>query len=91
MARNDNPTKCKFTVRGSGQFPTDMLRYDSCWPADPVSAGHIAGHIMDDSAGRRDVVLCSINPRSLLTPDRWRSFGWTIVGYDGMLLPQFAY
>ena len=23
----------EFTVRGTGEFPTDMLRYDCCWPA----------------------------------------------------------
>jgi hypothetical protein len=31
----------RFTVRGRGQFPFDMLRYDSCYPQSGIDAVHL--------------------------------------------------
>ena len=31
-----------FTVQGSGEFPIDMLRHDSCWPAQPADSALVA-------------------------------------------------
>jgi hypothetical protein len=63
-----------FKVRGSGEFPYDMLRYDQCYPMttdDAVRLGY---------GGRRDVVLISNTDRMRRvgpTIKRWESFGWT--------------
>ena len=66
------------TVTGSGGFPFDMLRYDSCWPRRES----------EDSA-QLDVSMRSsreayTEPRSInvasyhhFTPARWKSFGWS--------------
>ncbi len=64
----------RFTVRGSGEFPLDMLRYDSCWP----KTGHDVAALEDHTA-RRDVRLCkyAANKRGpFFEAGRWRSFGW---------------
>jgi hypothetical protein len=63
-------------VEGRGQFPVDMLRYDSAFP-----------HREEDSAmckpehrERRRVVLCrrGVNESSG-SAARWSSFGWAVV------------
>ena len=62
----------RFYVRGRGEFPFDMLRYDTCYPASPVdSAGLYGGW---DAEGR---TVQLITNGQTFTPDRWRSFGWT--------------
>lgn len=65
-----------FTVRGSGQFPVDMLRYDGCFPSS-----------QDDVAfaftqrDERSVTLVSYTSmkQTRVTPARWESFGWKVV------------
>ncbi len=66
-------TVIKFAVRGRGRFPVDMLRYDRCWPVE--NANNIIDH-----EGLREVTLVS-NER-YITPGRWASFGWTVVGEE---------
>lgn len=70
-------------VVGSGDFPVDMFRYDFCSPAtesDSYGAGQgdtLAG------CGLRVVVVKRIIAPDVVggswTPDRWRSFGWSLV------------
>ena len=63
-----------FYVAGRGEFPLDMLRYDSCWPVTDTGA-------LIDRGQRRIKMACAkgIGP----TVDRWRSFGWTVEpGWD---------
>ena len=60
----------QFIVEGSGVFPMDMLRYDACWPAVGASAELIR------YKGKRTITLNTWNVG--ITPDRWRSFGWTV-------------
>jgi hypothetical protein len=71
--------KYRFTVQGSGSFPFDMLRYDSCYPfsssdACNIPEPHRYGPQMGRSPGNhRKVTLVSENEP---TPGRWESFGW---------------
>lgn len=64
-----------FVVAGRGEFPTDMLRYDECWPANAESA--LAIHLR----GRRVATFRTL--RSLnVHPKRWASFGWEVRKID---------
>jgi len=62
-------------VEGSGDFPVDMLRYDSCVPwgdrdSDKVSRGHEL----------RCVALRRFSTTGRgATATRWRSFGWRVL------------
>lgn len=58
----------------AGPFPTDMLRYDCCWPASTEDAIAMSISIAD-SEGTKPITLCSNKPP---TPKRWASFGWNI-------------
>jgi hypothetical protein len=72
----------RFRVRGIGQFPIDMLRYDGCFPSSEQDSGEIA--LTFSRFFRSD----DINPISLTkiadtkswTPEhgRWNSFLWKI-------------
>jgi hypothetical protein len=65
----------KFKVEGSGEFPVDMLRYDTCFPLTENDA-----HVIALQRGTRQVTLVR---RSLVptepTAGRWQSFGWRII------------
>ena len=73
-----------FKVRGKGQFPVDMLRYDECYPVDPVSVENIQEQKREgkteSSGGRpvlRDVHLVSYKAYGP-TEARWESFNWMV-------------
>ena len=71
--RRVDPVKSmfEFTVRGRGQFPFDMLRYDQCWPKSSAPDVSALWHTDDE----RTVTLVGIcSP----TVDRWASFGWRV-------------
>ncbi len=74
----------RFTVEGSGRFPIDMLRYDSCFPETEFEG---SGRIGDDTTiDRREVKLMTYHEhkaRNGLTPARWASFGWKIIEVNG--------
>lgn len=60
-----------FSVTGDGQFPFDMLRYDSCWPAHPQDVS-----LMSSRSGTlRRVTLVGLHAP---TDGRWASFGWPV-------------
>ena len=63
------------TVTGTGEFPIDMLRHDSCYPFSEADS-----HLITKS-DRRAIVLvrCSVNDGPA-TVKRWESFGWAIIG-----------
>lgn len=70
--------KGTFVVSGTGYFPTDMLRYDACWPATTEDASKIMDSFINgDTAERREVTL---NTASIYSPsrDRWKSNLWTV-------------
>jgi hypothetical protein len=66
----------RFTVEGNYPFPLDMLRYDSCWPADTNSALNIAKPDVHD----RTITLLTWGVG--ITPERWASFGWTVTSQE---------
>ena len=62
-----------FTVEGSGEFPFDMLRYDTCWPEHETDTP-MMGRGWSGRAKR------SVRMIGLRTPTvgRWLSFGWVV-------------
>ena len=72
----------EFIVVGIGQFPFDMLRYDSCWPADQESAICLSCSDEDhpDFFKAREVRLMRYVSEKKEPPARarWASFGWRI-------------
>jgi hypothetical protein len=63
-----------YTLLGHGDFAFDMLRYDSCWPADPASASNLSVTRADSTyMSPREVTITGIRPP---TTGRWQSFGW---------------
>lgn len=73
MARK---TVCDFTVTGTFPFPLDMLRYDTCYPADHESVVAI-----EESIQRVNYRTYTVKLRSRVsapTQERWHSFQWTV-------------
>ena len=63
-----------FEVTGQGRFPTDMLRYDQCWPTTTIDV-----HSLEHKRGRRTLHLSTVHRLKNdpgVTVDRWISFGW---------------
>lgn len=76
-----------FTVEGTGPFPLDMLRYDTCWPTDQQSVLGIAAPFRGDESVRRVRLTKVGNSRAEcanVAEDRWRSFRWTVVGTESL-------
>lgn len=78
-----------FTVRGRGEFPLDMLRYDSCWPATGEDVAKIAPTYelakTREEMAVREVTLKKYVERktSIVTSDRrWDSFHWQVIKVD---------
>jgi hypothetical protein len=71
-----------YVVEGMGHFPLDMLRYDSACPMTERDA-----YIMETYQLTRRVALRSRmlndNPPNA---DRWKSFGWVVLGVFGHAL-----
>lgn len=65
----------RFRVKGIGPFPTDMLRYDRCWPDSTEDAIEI-----DCTLDNREHESHSVTLEGLQKPTnaRWLSFGWSI-------------
>lgn len=66
-------------VKGSGQFPLDMLRYDHCWPRTLSDSAK-----MDKDWGGelRTIELLADKPRAWVpTVGRWHSFTWDVVSH----------
>ena len=70
------PTVRRFTVTGTGRFPLDMLRYDSCWPARQDDVHNISDH-GGASWGRAPSTIM-LETHGEPTADRWSSFGWVV-------------
>lgn len=80
-------TKVKtFVVEGSGEFPTDMLRYDACWPSGQEDVIAIEARFTQSTIPkRRRVRLCYVDGLGGVKPTaaRWDSFNWRVVE-DGL-------
>jgi hypothetical protein len=71
-------TVYEYFVTGKGEFPWDMLRYDSAWPATGADAAKMALGFHNPSEaykGMRSTRLRSYRPPTI---DRWSSFGWSV-------------
>lgn len=77
MTRDANTKVERFVVEGSGEFPFDMLRYDSCWPATAEDAAKLQSFYRD----KRRVELRS-DGYMTPTPERWASFNWRVVSEE---------
>lgn len=72
----------EFTVRGRGEFPIDMLRYDQCCPKSQDDV-----RTMVDRLTEREVRLRMFSgSREGPTEERWASFGWPVVPLHERLL-----
>ena len=69
----------RYAVRGSYQFPTDMLRYDRAFPATETDSAAIHETFErrngDHPRGETVVMLIGLNQP---TAGRWDSFGWKV-------------
>lgn len=65
-----------FTVRWRGHFPLDMLRYDSCFPADQEAVNTIQRSLTEPSPGVLAAKLARHVRTKKATPTlaRWASF-----------------
>jgi len=70
-----------YYVTGTGTFPYDMLRYDSCWPMTGVDAAKIDWY-ENNARGRENRSIRMLSFREP-TIDRWSSFGW-LVGTENL-------
>jgi hypothetical protein len=73
------------TVKGSGQFPVDMLRYDCCWPITESDSHQIMLNPNDDPAyfNVREVRLTRMAHRHWQpTEGRWKSFTWEVTDHS---------
>lgn len=69
-----------FKVKGSGYFPFDMLRYDSCTPSSSQDAAELSWHSFKDDEPRIVKLQCNHEGKEWTpTEARWRSFGWTVL------------
>jgi hypothetical protein len=73
----------QFTVEGTYPFPTDMLRYDQCWPArEATDSIQLAESMMlrrTSEPNRKRRVTLTTNNVNAPTTGRWESFGWRVV------------
>jgi hypothetical protein len=67
----------EFVVRGTGAFPTDMLRYDACWPRSSDDATAMSATYERRNA-ERSRVIGMVTRSHEPTVGRWASFGWTV-------------
>lgn len=74
------------TVRGRGDFPIDMLRYDACFPKTAEDASAISGEGLGGILNERIVKLIRRSPSDgPPTAGRWSSFGWTVLDVEVMV------
>lgn len=73
-----------FTVKGQGNFPLDMLRYDGCWPRSSSDSSEIIESMQEIAIRGTDVREIRLESATgNLTAGRWNSFGWTITEVNG--------
>lgn len=66
------------TVRGAGQFPVDMMRYERACPDNQTDSSAIT----NEEGPTREVHLVQFSRNRHITQisiDRWKSFGWVIL------------
>ena len=71
----------EFTVEGLAPFPYDMLRYDSCFPANQEAARRMGLLSFADDDKTQITLQTHTTTRTAslaVCPDRWKSFGWAV-------------
>ena len=68
----------RLTVKGSGEFPFDMLRYDGCFPEAERESGKLYYHASFEHPREIELHMVSFNDKGP-TKGRWQSFGWNVV------------
>jgi len=71
----------RFTVKGNGVFPFDMLRRDRCFPYATEDATRMGDLTMiNNGYPVREVELASWQNRATWMPnfERWKSFNWQV-------------
>jgi len=71
----------EYQVEGEGDFPIDMLRYDSAWPAREDQVSRIQEVPLEKKYGQTRVVdlhRFSFNGEGPHEA-RWESFGWRVI------------
>lgn len=76
------PKLVVFTVKGTGPFPIDMLRYDGCWPysSDDCSAVSNSLAMMYEEFSPEGRVARKITLTGYTEPtkERWKTFMWPV-------------
>lgn len=67
-----------FAVEGEGVFPTDMLRYDRCYPLTESDSYTMESHNGMLEPHRRVLLCCDDARPRTPTEGRWESFGWKV-------------
>jgi hypothetical protein len=70
----------EFTVEGVGDFPLDMLRHDSAYPADKESVAAIMAGLAWAAARKqsRERLVVRLVSHRAPAAERWLTFGWTV-------------
>jgi len=78
----------RIIVEGSGSFPFDMLRYDSCSPSKEEEIHKLTMGFRDmpeyHEPRQVELVRYSLNGE-WPTVARWKSFGWRVIQVDPLL------
>jgi len=82
MARRK--TVWQATVAGMGEFPIDMLRYDSCYPHSESDSGAIVRTqpFNADRAARGTEIVVEGYAVHGPTEGRWASFMWHVISWE---------
>ena len=78
-------------VEGSINFPIDMLRYDSCWPASESDSAEISKTFHRFPLPKEELVTIKLkrytfSKNDLPEKDRWASFLWNVIDTQTELL-----
>lgn len=69
----------EFQVKGVGDFPIDMLRYDTCWPARSEDISKFNVSRFAEAEELRAVRTITLQSYFAPTVARWASFGWSVI------------
>ena len=64
-----------YTVRGTGLFPFDMLRYDRCTPKTEADSSRIEQTTHRSKLGPQEITMLGTKEPTVA---RWESFGWRV-------------
>lgn len=67
---------CTYTVEGGGNFPIDMLRYDSAWPHSQDDVSRIIRTF--ERPWVNGSLRITVTGLHQPTTGRWESFGWKV-------------